>query len=69
MKPRLLLYSDISGTINCNTFSVVPSIIDEIAKNVVFNCDTLAVVPSIINDNQNVLFHCADWLSVKGLML
>ncbi len=31
-KPRFLLYIDLSGIINCNTFSVVPSIINENEK-------------------------------------
>ena len=39
MKPRFLLYIDWSGIINCNTFSVVPSIIIGNAKNTVpLNC-------------------------------
>jgi hypothetical protein len=37
MKPKLLLEIDLSGIINCNTFSVVPSIIDKNAKNVLFH--------------------------------
>ncbi len=32
MKPRFLLYIESSGIINCNTFSVVPSIIIENEK-------------------------------------
>ncbi len=32
MKPKFLLEIDLSGIINCNTFSVVPSIIDKNAK-------------------------------------
>ncbi len=37
MKPKFLLYTDLRGIINCNTFSEVPSIINENAKNVLFH--------------------------------
>jgi hypothetical protein len=39
VKPRFWLKIVLSGIINCNTFSVVPSIINENAKNVQFHCD------------------------------
>jgi hypothetical protein len=48
MKPRFLLQIDLSGTINCNTFSVVPSIINENAKNVLFH---FAILMSVIAQN------------------
>jgi len=36
MKPKFLLQIDLGGIINFNTFSVVPSIINENAKNALF---------------------------------
>jgi len=36
-KPRFLSSIDFSSSINCKTFSVVPSIINEKAKNVLFH--------------------------------
>jgi hypothetical protein len=41
MKPTFLLQIDLSGIINYNTFSVVPSIINENAKNALFHCVVL----------------------------
>ncbi len=37
MKPTFLLQIDLSGIINYNTFSAVPSVINENAKNVLFH--------------------------------
>jgi hypothetical protein len=37
MKPRFLLQFDLSRIINYNTFSVVPSLINQNEKNVLFH--------------------------------
>jgi len=47
MKPRFLLQIELKYILNCNTFSVLPSIINENVKNI-------ANEPAIICDVTNI---------------
>jgi hypothetical protein len=57
MKPRFLLQIDLSGIINCNTFSVRLYKINENTKNVLFhyNCKMFYCTSSLSGNGQNGL--------------
>ena len=58
MKPRFLLYIDLSGITNCNTFSVVPSMINENAKSAVpfDNYEKYDVIDASFEDYFNFVY-------------
>jgi hypothetical protein len=61
MKPMFLLEIDICGFINCKTFPVVPSTINENAKNAMFN-----VTAHFKNVNNRFYTNVYSYLETSG---
>jgi hypothetical protein len=70
MKPKFMLLIDLSGIINCNTFSVVTSIINENAKKMCDTADCFATNVANVNEpydvNHQINYICGQGSLTEG---